>query len=343
MGIEITGGSHDRIAGCTLSNLGTLAVSVTGGSDHTIVSCDISHCGEGGIILAGGDRKTLTPGRHAVINNDLSDFSRWVRTYRPAVALEGVGHRVAHNLFRDAPHCGVLLHGNEHVIEYNEFRNILQETGDAGAFYMGRDLTERGNIVRYNFFHDNGPSRDADINSIYLDDFASGTTVLGNVCWHSGRGVMIGGGRDNTVVNNVFVDERVGIHVDARGLGWAKTYYDGTDQTLFDRLKAVSYDRPPFSVRYPKLVNVLKDEPAVPKGNVIARNICIGGKFIDWLDGMNDKIVRVENNFTEGDAGFVDPQNGDFRLKPDAAPRKLGIESVPMNEMGLQPDEYRKK
>ena len=104
----------------------------------------------------GGDRKKLEAGRNFALNNNIHHFSRWVRTYRPAVYLYGVGHRVAHNRVHDAPHNAVLFWGNDHVLEFNEVYRVCTETGDAGAFYIGRDWTQRGNVIRYNYFHDLG-------------------------------------------------------------------------------------------------------------------------------------------------------------------------------------------
>ena len=40
---------------------------------------------------------------------------------------------------------------------------------------------------------------------------------------------MIGGGRDNRVVGNVFLDCHPAVHVDARGKGWASFWFDGRD------------------------------------------------------------------------------------------------------------------
>jgi hypothetical protein len=41
------------------------------------------------------------------------------------------------------------------------------------------------------------------------------------------------------------------------------------------------------------------------------------------------------------DPGFVDPDNGDYRLKEDAPGRATGFEEIPLNQIGLVKDEYR--
>ena len=52
---------------------------------------------------------------------------------------------------------------------------------------------------------------------IYLDDCASGVEVHGNVLLRAGSALHLGGGREVSVLNNLFVDCRSAVHVDARG------------------------------------------------------------------------------------------------------------------------------
>jgi len=345
-GVEVRGGSRVVIAGCTFRNIGTVGVIIEGGNEHKVVSCDFMDLGDGGVQVSGGDRNTLTPCQHEVSNCLFTRFSRWSRTYRPAVLVGGVGVRVAHNLMYDSPHTAILLSGNDHRIEFNEIHHVCTETGDAGAFYMGRDLTQRGTVIRYNYFHDLGKSLQADtfvdVMAVYLDDCTCGTTIFGNVFVRAGRAAMIGGGRDNTVENNIFVDCEPSVHVDARGLGWASFWFDGRDTTLMDRLKAVPYQKPPWSERYPELVNILNDEPAVPKGNRIVRNISVGGRWIDLYDNLTDKVVTIRDNITEGDAGVEVTPKG-VRLRKDSPAFRLGFQPIPVEKIGLYRDAYRKR
>jgi hypothetical protein len=337
-GVEMIGGTRCVVAGCILRNLGTYAVSLDG-KECGVVSCDIYETGDGGIQLSGGNRKTLTPGGNFALNNHIYRYCRWSRTYRPAVLLNGVGNRVAHNLIHDSPHTAIAGGGNEHLIEFNEIHHVCLETNDAGAFYMGRDLTQRGNIVRHNYFHHLG---EADlVQAVYLDDCFCGTTVFGNIFYKAGRSVMIGGGRDNVVENNIIVEGKPAVHVDARGTTWASFWFDGRDPYLMDGLKAVNYNQPPYSERYPQLAHILEDEPAKPKGNRIVRNISVGGRWLE-LHNVTEKDVHLQDNFTEGDPGFVDPGREDFRLKKDSPVWKLGFKPIPVEKIGLYRDQYRR-
>ncbi len=312
-GIVITGGGHNRVDACTLRNIGNVAICIgegaenyqsriyddttwnrNAGVDQGVTDCRIFHCGEGGIQLGGGDRRTLTPAGNFATGNDIYDSNRLARTYRPGIAVDGVGNRVAGNHIHDLPHFGVWLHGNDHAIERNEIDHVCLDTNDAGAFYMGRDFSERGNVICENYFYDLG---EGDlVQGVYLDDCASGTTIERNIFVRAGRGMMIGGGRDNIVMGNAFVECQPSIHLDGRGIGWASFWFNGKDQTLLKRLAAVGHDRPPYSRRYPELVCLLDDQPAFPKGNRITNNLSVDSRWLDLLDGLTENDVELRGN-----------------------------------------------
>ena len=344
--ITISGGTENKIAGCVFRNMGNRAVVIGGGRKQGVLSCDIYHTGEGGIRLSGGDRKTLTPAHLYAENNHIHHFSRRCRTYRPAISLHGVGNRISHNLMHHGPHTAVLFGGNENVLEFNEIHHVCQKTGDVGAFYAGRDWTQRGNVVRHNFFHHiSGPYTHGAM-SVYLDDAFSGTTILGNVFFKAAHAAFIGGGRDNKVLNNVFVDCHPAVHIDARGLGWAKDYSSrGGGWHMYEKLRRVNHDEPPYSTRYPHLANIAEDDPQAPKYNVVRRNLCVGGKWLDISSQIEENWNTIGNNLvTEHDPGFVNLDGMDLRLKDNSEPfhRIDGFERIPFEEMGLIRDKYRR-
>lgn len=346
--IRVVGGEGVEVAGCTVRNMGASGITVQAGLRHRVVSCDLYGLGESGIMLSGGDRRRLEPAGHEAVNNHIHHFSRTCRTYRPAIGIQGVGNRAAHNRIHDAPHNAILMGGNDHVVEFNHIHDVCRQTGDAGAVYMGRNMTMRGIVIRHNHFHDTtrrigGSEGFLDVQSVYLDDCFSGVTVYGNLFVRGGRAAMIGGGRDNVIENNVFVDCAPAIHVDSRGIGWASFWFDGRDPFIIDGLREVAHDQPPYSTRYPQLATLLQDEPAKAKGNVIARNIRVGGTWRELLDGLDDRTVQFVDNLTEGDPRFVDRVRGDWRLRPDSPAWRLGFRPIPIERMGLQRDAFRSR
>ena len=272
------------LAGCTFRNLGNEAVTIDGGSRNGVRSSDLYDLSLSGIRLKGGDRKTLIPADNFAENNHIHHYSTWLRTGQYALFLDGVGQRVRNNRIHDAPHEGLYLRGNDHLIEFNDVYKVCQETGDAGALHTGRDFTWRGNVIRYNYWHDLlGPGLHG-VMGVYLDDWASGFTVYGNVFYRAGRAAMIGGGRDNLIENNVFIECTPSVHVDARGLGWASYFFDGTLTLLFDQLKEMKYKEPPYSAKYPALLTLDQGNPAFPMGNRVVRNVSYGGRWLDIYD-----------------------------------------------------------
>ena len=340
--VVVKGGTDNIVGGCTIRNTGTGAVGVSGGERNGVAGCDIYNC-DNGISLSGGDRATLTPCGNYAVNNHIHDYSRVCRTYRPAVGVHGVGMRVAHNLIHDAPHNAIQLSGNENLIEFNEIHSVCRETGDVGAYYMGRDWTMRGNVIRHNFFHHiEGPYTHGAM-AVYLDDCASGTTIFGNVFYKASRAAFIGGGRDNLVENNIFIDCHPSVHVDARLRGWAKDYAaPDSGWGLQKKLEAMNYTEPPYSERYPALPPILDDDPTIPKGNVIVRNLSVDGKWIE-LHGVDPDWLTMRDNITNGDPSlFMNAEAMDFRLLPDSPIFSLGFKPIPFDDIGLTPGPYRK-
>jgi len=333
--VVISGGSHNRLAGCTIRNGGRNAVSVTG-TANGVVGCDIEQMAEGGISLSGGDRKTLTPARLVAENNHIHHYGRFKPMYSAGISVHGVGNRIAHNLIHDAPHQAIGFGGNDHVIELNEIHNVCFESNDAGAIYSGRDWTMRGTVIRHNYLHHIYGFERRGCVGVYLDDMYCGTEISGNVFYQVPRAAFIGGGRDCQIVNNVFVDCRPAVHIDARALGWAHDHADGWIREGREKgtLSGIRFREPPYSDRYPPLVRILDEDAAAPRGNVVARNICWGGRW-DEIEGKARPLVKFENNLLDQDPLFVDAAKLNFQLRDDSPAWKLGFQRIPVEQIGL--------
>ena len=58
------------------------------------------------------------------------------------------------------------------------------------------------------------------VQAVYLDDQLSGTIITDNLFENCMTGVVLGGGRDNLVMFNHFVDTDLAVHLDNRGMNW---------------------------------------------------------------------------------------------------------------------------
>jgi hypothetical protein len=192
-----------------------------------------------------------------------------------------VGVTIADNRILSSTQMAVWFDGNDHVIEHNVMQAFCLETEDSGAVYSGRDYTFRGNRIRGNLVISTA-AKEREIEGIYLDDMLSGTIVEDNVIVSTRRGVLIGGGRDNRIVRNVFLDVEHPIHIDARALGWAKAALL-PDNEVVRRSVAMPYRDATWSAAYPELAAVDWKTVGRPENNVARNNVAIasGGDEID--------------------------------------------------------------
>ncbi len=348
-GILVSGGKGNRIQACEVRNVREIGVRVTGGTGHRVEACDIHDTGSGGLRLAGGDRKTLTPAGHEALNNHIYDYTRLRFTHADALVLEGVGNRAAHNLIHDAPHQAIGIGGNDHIFEYNIVHHICTQTDDCGAYYKGRNPSCRGNIIRYNFWHNIGSPMGHGNAAVYFDDGDGGDTVFGNVffrCGEPGRGsfgtVFSHGGHGNLAENNIFVECK-------RALGsapwndkrWQEALDGGAGCFWIPKLRQeVDITKPPYTTRYPELVGFLNPPPGTPRVNRAVRNLIV---MCAQVSSGNWQWTPEENWVTDRDPGFVDTAHGDFRLRPDSEVfRRLpGFKPIPFEQIGLVADELR--
>ncbi|HQX51113.1 MAG TPA: right-handed parallel beta-helix repeat-containing protein, partial [Planctomycetaceae bacterium] len=369
-GIVMKETQHVQIIGCKIANLAGGGVSVSG--SHNIVrSCEIYNLGTKGISLDGGDRKSLTRADNQAVNNHIHHYGLFQRTYAPGIGVNGCGQIVRHNCIHDAPHNAVLYGGNEHLFELNEIYRVVMETGDAGAFYTGRDWTSQGNILRHNYIHDLGGGDASHVNTmgVYLDDCDCGDTIEGNVFYRAGRAIMIGGGRDNPVLNNLVIDCPIGLHIDSRGMTWA--HWNNPNEAgwqLDAKAQAMNYKQPPWSERYPRLAAIMDDSPREPLYNPIRRNVFVDctkevcsfdgnvKKLIDKLEIADNLVINTtgaENIATAGelkgfalikgtsdkpvDVGFTDAAAHNFHLRKDSRLKQElpTFEDIPFDRIGL--------
>lgn len=343
-GIVIQDGTHNQIVGCTIRNTGNTGVIIKDGTHHKVQCCDIYQTGDTGINISGGNRQALTRANHQVDNCHIHNIAEWVRTYEPGIKISGVGMHLSHNHIHNAPHNAILLTGNEHLIEYNHIHNVCLETGDVGAIYMGRDWTERGIRIQYNYLHDLGGYGMGSM-GIYMDDCASGSIILGNIFVRCTRAVFIGGGRNHRVDNNIFVHCEPAIQIDGRGLDKRPVWHNMVYTTMKPRFESMNPLEPPYSIRYPELREVAMyyqaEDGIPPEGNLILRNIAHQSTWTKIHWNTTPKVVAIQNNLTYEDPLFINASQDDYRLNENSPAYEIGIKPIPTDKIGLYADHFR--
>ena len=342
-GIIIEDGYRCLFAGCTIRCCGGNGVEIAGGTGHGLLSCDIHTLGRGGTLIDGGDRKTLSSGQHFVENCRIYDLSRIDRTYTPAVLMNGVGNRIAHNLLHDIPSSAIRLNGNDHTVEYNDVHSVVLESDDQGGLDMCGDPTYRGNVIRYNFWHHIGHWRlaaegtDCGQGGVRLDDMICGVLIYGNIFYHasSGRlgfgGVQIHGGKDNIIDNNIFVKCEAAVSLTTwREQRW-RSLISGT-------LKSPQINAALYLTKYPQLARLTENQ----NYNIVSRNLIVQCR--DMFRRNSSFLDAFDNMMTDADPGFKNAAQGDFQLEESApAALQLGFRPIPVDEIGLYVDKFRVK
>jgi len=349
-GLRIEGGSDVLIAGCTVRNVARRGIAIVDGLRHEIRSCNLSQIGLNAISVRGGDRLTLSPCDHQIINNEIHHAGRHEPTAAVilgqgesliggGMGVNCVGVRFAHNRIHHCPNAGVYYSGNDNLIEFNEVFRIGLNSGDLGGFYSSGGWTSRGNVVRHNFVH-HSPSA----NAYYVDDGDSGDLITGNLAYRVMRGSLVGGGHSNIFRGNLFVEcTKGGVVVDARGVARG---YDMKDKRLGDDFRSIRHHQPPWSKRYPELARLLVVDPRVPSDILIEGNLFVSAPFgFIGKPGERTGITLRNNVETQSDPGLIDPSRLDFNLRPDATVLRAipGFQPIPLAEIGLKIDEYRRQ
>lgn len=377
------------LEGLRVANLTTDGIVINNGKSCGLNRCEVSDVGGTCVAVYAGDRKTLTPSGHFVTNCRLHHSGRLQRTQGKCLSFVGVGIRVANNLIHDAPYIAVGYGGNDNLFEYNEVHSAMMESGDGGGLYTGRDWGSQGNVVRYNYFHHFGkpgvdwqksqglnpgyePLRESVmVMGVYLDDCDSGDTVCNNLFFRTGWAAFVGGGRYNTITNNLFIECTSALHLDDRGLKRARPgegTKDGWD--LLKKIQDYRYQESPWRERYPHLVNVMEDEPKLPLHNAFRGNVAINcARFLQMhgtvkstalprLD-FRDNLVFGPVNQADAESfpqtgegrkraefrsealpGSSDPDRDGFRVQESADFKRLapGFVPVPLAAIGLPID-----
>ena len=399
MGIYIEGGHHNTIVGCTIRNVGTSGIfmgqgaqankgpmsidnfeghPVSGiigslqnylykntswnrnaGYDQQILSCDVYNTGSGGIYLSGGDKRTLTKANNIVENCKVHDFNRRNKFIWSGISVDGCGNKIRHCEIYNSDWQGIFVHGNEHIFEYNNIHHVTLNSDDTSPWYIGRDPSDRGNVVRYNYFHHIGNPNRMNM-GIYCDDSSADVFVFGNVFYkmETKHGILFtNSGWDLTMKNNIIIEPtdataQISAHYYTWAAGSEKSMF-GENGLIRNRLtKSVSYTTEPYASKYPGLLDYLDTIPGTRQWkamranrNVFADNLIIGGPKnpTKLIGGQYATITERDNYMTIADPGFIDMEHQNFTLLPTSEVFKKikGFEPVPFDKMGLYKNKYR--
>lgn len=264
-------GTNIEILNCEFRFGGNVGLEISG-RNNIVANSTFSNIGRIGAIITGGNKLSLDKGHNLLINNRFHKIAQWVWGSTPAIDVYGVGNVIWGNQISNVPSLGIWFTGNDHIIAYNRISNFMEITGDGGAIYGGRDWTSQGTIIWRNEIENSMGIGDQGATAIYLDDQLSGTLVVENKIGNVYRGILIGGGKDNLILENIVV-ANICLSLDARGLTWQKEVTEDDDYTLQVLLNRIPVNQHPYSTRYPNLAEIRGEGFGVPRRNIVQGNL----------------------------------------------------------------------
>lgn len=335
-GIYVSKSNDVNLDRLHIHSIGKNGVYISDSYRAVVRNSEINDVVESGVYVNSGIQVTLTPGECGAENCHIYDFSD-ENTYRPAVNLFGVGNFAKKNTIHDSMSIAIMFEGNDLLIENNEVYNAARDVFDTGVI-GGASLNERrGNVVKNNYIHDIYKSYQnwSGIYSIYIDNMGSATEVTGNIVADAFSGGLFGGGRDNTIKNNMFIDCNIGTY-DTRGtLGnWCREYKPLYPQKL---LEDPAYDENLWYSKYPSFKEFVEDskkekeylDSGVPdeNGNMVY------DETLKWDAGI-PKNVTITDNLVINDKKSKSMNPVGIWWKID----KEGYNTVYQNNVGIAKD-----
>ena len=337
---------HCAVEDCRFAGVGGHAVCMSlSSSDNRLIGNRITHTGQGGVLLVGETTETQ-PKNNLIAGNTITGCGKIWKHVAGIYVTTGSGNRIAHNTITDMPRYGISLKSyskanvsHNNIVEYNRIERTNLETNDTGAIEtLGRDGEDSGNIIRYNMILDVVGLKTSETGEmltpyytwgIYLDDYSSGTQVIGNIVARTFRAsAHIHLGRNNVFENNIFLD------------GYERQFEcNGRDEMVNNRfLRNIVVWRQGSLIRIRggqgrclsecdnNLYWMVGRNLANPQG--LTEPLTPRGTWAQWLEAGFDRESIV------GDPRFVDAENDDYRLKDDSPALKLGFQPIDVTKIG---------
>ncbi len=360
--IFVNGAEDCTVQECLLDQVGGNAVFVNNYNRRiTVRACHITRAGGNGVAFVGDRDATRvprdwqdhsqsfanldrTPGpktdnypSDCLVDDCLIHETGRIEKQTAPVQIELSKHiTVRHCSLYDVPRAGINIGDGcwgGHLIEFCDIFDTVKETGDHGSFNSwGRDrfwglpglnlndatlwesqksiplldavstVTLRNNRWRCDHGWD-----------IDLDDGSTNYHIVNNLCLHGG--IKNREGFFRVVENNVIVNNGFHPHV------WYDLSQDIFRHNIF------------FSAVYLPAGGM----PSIPWGQEMDYNLV-------HRDGITTPIPAAvlavqskrDAHSIVADALFIDPANGDYRVKPESPALKLGFVNFPMNQFGVQ-------
>ena len=220
-------------------------------------------------------------------------------------------------------------HSRHNVVELNEITHAVQLLSDGNCIYVSGAGT--GNIVRYNYLHDNlEHSMPAPIR---CDDDQHETLIYGNVLYNNyafSAGIASKGVND--IINNFIVAPRVAPRFGYISFEWVPV----AGSKVYNNIIIPHADGGNAYIDRPRK-DQTRNLPDMTKTKMDS-NLYYHAPDATWMDAhfIKMRAVGSEKASLFADPMFVDPANGDFSFKEGSPALKLGIKPLNVSKWGMK-------
>lgn len=346
------------------------------GQKNTISGNHIEHMGGAGILLCGYGPGTKDVNRdNLIFNNHVHHVGRIYSHSAGILVWQSGENRVANNLIHNTPYTGLIisgcmtdffrkksrelgrtirrneigelpknydledvrpyLHTHDNVFEYNEIHHVMEMMGDGNGIYIRG--AGAGNIIRGNYVHHMVAPMIMQA-AIRTDGGQRDTVITGNVvykCVSQGILTKLNNRCENNIVADIIAPPR-GYYISVReGPMTGATikqnilYSTGMDTDFINELE-------------PGKGRVSEDA----RGRELARSKDADTDYNIYFSTKDPNLGKdilakhrakgIDANSLAVDPLFVDPENGDFRLRPESPALKLGFKPIDLSKVGLR-------
>ncbi len=339
-----------RVYGNTFSYTGDSAVCLVG-KTHVIEGGSLAcpFCGTKGYWDFGPDPEDY-PAYCTISNNRMHHIGVYGKQTAGVFMATSLKNTISHNYIHHMPRSSICMNDpfwGGHIIEYNHIHDTVKETDDHGPInswgrghywcvkhYGGDVYHDPGDVkrdakfttkIRYNYIREHVSEflpYGASNLGIDMDDGAANFHVYNNLV--IGAGVQNRDGSHRIVENNIFINPN-------RGISYHVGYTHSGDRFVRN-IVVQNFDWTFFYI-------LLQTDKA-PWIDEMDYNLFSGkAKFASFADSFEDWQAKgFDEHSVFADPMFVDPENGDYRVKPDSPALKLGFKNFDLHGVGLLPD-----
>jgi parallel beta-helix repeat protein len=356
VGIDIVNSSNITVEGDHIYGVGT-GVHLSGSTQVQIHGSEINNTVGNAIALESGSNYNTVAG------NSIHDIGT-LQAFSSGISFLGSSNNdFAYNNITNISKLGI-GGGSDHgtadasynnIIEYNNIDHTNLASSDGGGIYIigtQQDLT--GDIIRYNSVSNvtaagtvswDGTAGSTFLDptsklvsfAIYLDDFASGVQVYGNVLNHNIGGIDIHSGWNNTITNNI-VANGSSDSLAVAAANWTGPGALPSSQNVFDHnIVLANSPTGATSVTGGSLTAASWDQ------NLYSGTQLNGTPFHIWgVTGPNYantlaqwQAQGFDLNSLVSDPLFVNAAQGNFTLAANSPAYALGFHDIPSAQIGL--------